>query len=147
VRRALFLSLLIAASPVTAKAVKPAKKNTRVDVIRPMPRPAPVVAAQAPEPAMDLSHALPGKSLAKLPSSSQQLQSLSSELKQGQPQLANAREKSESLASEAAALRKKLIATAARIGDLERQQVDNNARIAKLTAEDARLSAGFAMTG
>ncbi len=142
-RRALFLSLLIAASPVTAKAVKPAKKNTRVDVIRPMPRPAPVVAAQAPEPAMDLSHALPGKSLAKLPSSSQQLQSLSSELKQGQPQLANAREKSESLASEAAALRKKLIATAARIGDLERQQVDNNARIAKLTAEDARLSAGF----
>jgi septal ring factor EnvC (AmiA/AmiB activator) len=141
VRRALFLSLLVAASPVMAKTAKP--NYPRVDMIKPIPRPAPVV-AQAPEPVMDLSHALPGKSLAKLPSSSQQLQSLSSELKQGQPQLANAREKSEALASEAAALRKKLIATAARIESLERQQLDNNVRIAKLTAEDARLSAGFA---
>lgn len=140
-RRALFLSLLVAASPVMAKTAKP--NYPRVDMIKPIPRPAPVV-AQAPEPVMDLSHALPGKSLAKLPSSSQQLQSLSSELKQGQPQLANAREKSEALASEAAALRKKLIATAARIESLERQQLDNNVRIAKLTAEDARLSAGFA---
>jgi len=142
VRRALFLSLLVAASPVMAKTAKPSK-YPRVDMIKPIPRPAPVV-AQAPEPVMDLSHALPGKSLAKLPSSSQQLQSLSSELKQGQPQLASAREKSESLASEAAALRKKLIATAARIESLERQQLDNNVRITKLTAEDARLSAGFA---
>jgi septal ring factor EnvC (AmiA/AmiB activator) len=143
VRRALFLLLLVAASPVMAKPARPVKILQRVDVLRPTPRPAPIV-AQAPEPVMDLSHALPGKSLAKLPSSSQQLQSLSSELKQGQPQLASAREKSETLASEAAALRKKLIATAARIESLERQQVDNNARIIKLTTEDARLSAGFA---
>jgi septal ring factor EnvC (AmiA/AmiB activator) len=142
VRRALFLSLLVAALPVVART--PPKKLQRVDVIRPLPRPAPLAAAQAPEPVMDLSHALPGKSLAKLPSSSQQLQSLSSELKQGQPQLASARAKSETLASEAAALRKKLVATAARIDSLERQQVDNNDRIARLTAEDARLSAGFA---
>ena len=73
---------------------------------------------------MDLSHALPGKALAKLPSSPQQLQSLSSELKQGQPQLASAKEKSEALAAEAAALRKKLIATAARIESLERRRLD-----------------------
>ncbi len=142
-RRALFLSLLVAASPVMAKPARPVKILQRVDVIKPTPRPAPIV-ARAPEPVMDLSHALPGKSLAKLPSSSQQLQSLSSELKQGQPQLASAREKSESLTAEAAALRKKLIATAARIESLERQQVDNNARIIQLTIEDARLSAGFA---
>ena len=70
-----------------AAAKAPPKKLQRVDVIKPTPRPAPA-AAQAQEPVMDLSHALPGKSLAKLPSSSQQLQSLSSELKQGQPQLA-----------------------------------------------------------
>ena len=96
-----------------AKAAKPAKPQkvlSRVDMIKPTPRPAPVV-AQTPEPVMDLSHALPGKSLAKLPSSSQQLQSLSSELKQGQPQLASAKEKSDTLAGEAAVLRKKLIAT------------------------------------
>ena len=72
------------------------------------------------------------------------MQSLSSELKQGQPQLQGAKQKSETLAAEAASLRKKLIATAARIEALERRQVDNNAQIARLTAEDARLSAGFA---
>ena len=93
---------------------------------------------------MDLSQALPGKAMAKLPSSAQQLKSLSSELKQGQPQLASAKEKSDSLAAEAAALRQKLIATAARIETLERQQGEINARIAGLTAEDKRLSAGFA---
>jgi septal ring factor EnvC (AmiA/AmiB activator) len=87
---------------------------------------------------------LPGKSLAKLPSSSEQLQSLSSELKQGQPQLKGAKEKSETLAAQAAALRQKLIATAARIESLERQQVQDSTRIAQLTAEDQRLSAGFA---
>jgi len=93
---------------------------------------------------MDLSHALPGKALASLPSSTQQLKSLSSELNQGKPQLASAREKSESLAAEAAALRQKLIATAARIESLERQKVDADARIIRLAEENTRLSAGFA---
>lgn len=142
-RGALFLALALAASPVMAKTAAKTPKHPRVNMIVPTPRPA-RIATQAPEPAMDLSHALPGKALAKLPSSSQQLQSLSSELKQGQPQLASAKQKSDTLAAEAAALRRKLIATAARIGSLERRQVDNNARIAQLTVEDARLSAGFA---
>ena len=93
---------------------------------------------------MDLSQALPGKAMAKLPPSAQQLKSLSSELKEGQPQLASAKEKSDALAAEAAALRQKLIATAARIESLERQKADTDARIARLTAEDKRLSAGFA---
>jgi murein hydrolase activator len=93
---------------------------------------------------MDLSQALPGKALAKLPSSAQQLKSLSSELKQETPQLASAKQKSEQLAAEAASLRQKLIATAARIEVLERQQADADARIVQLTAEDSRLSAGFA---
>lgn len=93
---------------------------------------------------MDLSHALPGKALASLPSSAQQLKSLSSELKQGQPQLASAREKSEALARQAAELRKKLIETAARIESLERQKIDADTRIERLSEEDARLSKGFA---
>lgn len=93
---------------------------------------------------MDLSHALPGKALAKLPSSDQQLKSLSSELKQETPELASAKEKSDQLAAEAAALHLKLIATAARIEGLERQQADADARITQLTAENDRLSAGFA---
>jgi len=142
------LSLLLAVSPVTVTlGAKAESKPKRVNVAAPTPRPSPGVAqkpAQAAEPAIDLSQALPGKALAKLPSSAQQLKSLSSELKQGQPQLASAKEKSDSLAAEAAVLRQKLIATAARIESLERQQVEINARIAGLSAEDKRLSAGFA---
>jgi septal ring factor EnvC (AmiA/AmiB activator) len=135
---AICLSLLLGLMSMGAAA----QKYKRVDIsIRPTPRPAP---PQAPEPVMDLSHALPGKALASLPSSSQQLKSLSSELNQGKPQLASAKEKSESLAAEAAALRQKLIATAARIESLERQQAEADAKIVRLTQENTRLSAGFA---
>ncbi|HKB96727.1 MAG TPA: peptidoglycan DD-metalloendopeptidase family protein [Rhizomicrobium sp.] len=138
---AFFLSLLLASSPALAE---PAAQYKRVTVsIVPTPRPVPSV-AQTPEPAMDLSQALPGKALAKLPSSAQQLKNLASELKQGQPQLASARQKSEALATQAAVLRRKLVATAARIESLERQKVEADVQIARLTAENNRLSADFA---
>ena len=138
-RGALLLSLLLAAGPAAA-----AQKYPRVAApIVPTPRPV-VAAAPTPEPAIDLSHALPGKTLASLPSSAQQLKSLASELKQGQPQLSSAKEKSDTLAAQAAALRQKLIATAARIESLERRKVETDAQIVRLAAEDARLSAGFA---
>lgn len=133
---ALLMTLVLAISPAAAQKYK------RVDIgIRPTPRPAP---ATPPEPAIDLSQALPGKALASLPSSSQQLKSLSSELNQGKPQLASAKEKSEALAAEAATLRKKLIQTAARIEDLERRKIDAEVQILRLTEENRRLSAGFA---
>lgn len=146
---ALLLSLLLATSSSlvssVAKPVKPVRRADapkRVNVITPTPRPSPI--ASAPEAPMDLSHAMPGKTLATLPSSAQQLKSLSSELKEGRPQLATAKEKSDTLGKEAAALKKKLIETAARIESLERQQIDADVQIARLTAEDARLSKGFA---
>jgi len=138
-RGALFLTLLLAASPALAKI----QKYPRVNVIVPTPRPV-LAVSPAQEQAIDLSHALPGKALAKLPSSAQQLQSLSSELKQGQPQLVSAKQKSETLASQAADLRRKLIVTAARIESLEQRKVDADAQIVRLTAQDASLSAGFA---
>ena len=148
---ALLLCLLLAAAPSLAKepAIRlhpsPALRREveRVNIIVPTPRPAFSVPA-APEAPIDLSHALPGKALAKLPSSAQQLKSLSSELKRGQPQLATAKEKSETLAKEAAALKKKLIETAARIESLERQKIDADAEIDRLSEEDAKLSKGFA---
>lgn len=146
-RWAAFVLLLLAAPPAFAKDVpEPAAKTVYKKVSIPvLPRPRPLPAgAQAPEPAMDLSHALPGKALARLPSSAEQLKSLSSELKQGKPQLASAKEKSDTLATEAALLRRKLVATAARIGDLEQQKADAEIQIARLTAENATLSAGFA---
>jgi septal ring factor EnvC (AmiA/AmiB activator) len=48
------------------------------------------------------------------------------------------------LAAEAAALRQKLIATAARIETLERSQIADAAEIDRLSKENARLSTGFA---
>jgi len=136
----LLLTLVLASLVVSLPAA--AQKYKRVDIgVRPTPRPTPAGPA---EPAIDLSQALPGKALANLPSSSQQLKSLSSELNQGKPQLASAKEKSETLAAEAASLRKKLIETAARIEILERRKVDADAQILRLTEENKRLSTGFA---
>jgi septal ring factor EnvC (AmiA/AmiB activator) len=136
------LTLLLAASPALAET-KSAPR--RVDVPIPTARPSQAPASKpASDPSIDLSQALPGKAMAKLPSSAQQLKSLSSELKQAQPQLASAKEKKDTLAAEAASLRHKLIATAARIESLEQQKSDTDARIDQLTVEDRRLSAGFA---
>ena len=145
-KTALFLSVVLAAAPAFAATKERSRERPQKEVnapIAPTPRPAPP-ATDTPEPPIDLSQALPGKTLAKLPSSAQQLKSLSSELKEKTPELASAKEKSDQLAAEASALRQKLIATAARIEVLERQQADAQARIAQLTAEDERLSAGFA---
>jgi septal ring factor EnvC (AmiA/AmiB activator) len=107
-------------------------------------RPAARAPASAPEPSIDLSHAMPGKALAKLPSSAEQFKTLDSQLKQQRPQVAAAKEKSDTLSAEAAALKKKLIDTAARIDRLERTRVDQQARATALQEENARLSAGFA---
>jgi septal ring factor EnvC (AmiA/AmiB activator) len=142
----LFLSLLLAGSHGLAKpAVENGVPQARLRGFAPIvPTPRPAFAAPpAPESPIDLSQALPGNALAKLPSSAQQLKSLSSELKQQRPQLASAKQKSDMLAAQAAQLRQKLIATAARIESLERQKVDDDARIVELTDEDRRLSAGF----
>lgn len=138
------LSFLLAAALLAQPGfAQPAEKPKKVTApIRPLPRPA--QRTDKPEPAIDLSHALPGKALATLPSSAQQLESLSSELKQGRPQLASARAKSEILAAEAMELRRRLIATAARIEQLERARIAADLQIEKLEAENKRLSAGFA---
>jgi murein hydrolase activator len=151
------LGLALAISPAAARihhpgvpAVKPvqhlhkfqgrpaAQKDTDSTVRAPRPD-----SETVSEPAMDLSHALPGKALAKLPSSAQQLKSLNSSLKQGAPELASAQQRSENLAAQAAALKKKLIDTAARIESLERQAAADAVEIDRLAALDAKLSAGF----
>ena len=93
---------------------------------------------------MDLSKALPEKSLAKLPSSQQQLGALKEEIARTRPALAGAKAKSQALASEAATLRKKMIASAARILVLENDQSVLAGQIAQLQAHDDALASGFA---
>ena len=138
-----FLAAVLLTPTCAALAQKPKKVMAP---IRPTPRPAlrSDIRSDVREIPLDLSRALPGKTLATLPSTAQQLQSLSSELKQGQPQLASAKVKSDALAAEALELRRRLIATAARIEGLERARIDADVQIEKLEAENKRLSAGFA---
>lgn len=136
------LFVLLMGSAVAARPITPPQKYKRVTItVAPTPRPAP---PETPEPAIDLTQAMPGKALAGLPSSATQLQSLSGELQKGAPQLSSARQKSTSLAAQAADLRKKLVDTASRIEALERRKIDDDEQIARLQAEDDRLSAGFA---
>ena len=138
-----FLAAVLLAPPCAVLAQNPKKVMAP---IRPTPRP-PLrsdIRSDVREIPLDLSRALPGKTLASLPSTAQQLKSLSSELKQSQPQLASAKAKSDTLAAEALALRHRLIATAARIEQLERARIDADVQIEKLEAENRRLSAGFA---
>jgi len=138
-----FIAAVLLTPTGAALAQKPKKVMAP---IRPTPRPTlrSDVRNEVREIPLDLSRALPGKTLATLPSTAQQLQSLSSELKQGQPQLASAKVKSDALAAQALELRRRLIATAARIEDLERARIDADVQIEKLEAENKRLSAGFA---
>lgn len=130
------------ARPAARKAAAPPAKTVRMVV--PTARPGVSAPAAAPaEPQLDLSRAVPARRLSNLPSSAEQLRVLDEKLKQQTPQVAAAREMSETLRAEAAALRKKLIATAAEISKLERLREEQTTQIAELAAEDARLSAGF----
>jgi septal ring factor EnvC (AmiA/AmiB activator) len=146
----LLASAALLAQPAAAVAQsKPraAPRAKQIRMIRPQPRPPHVADAppeQPPEQPIDLSRAVPARNLARLPSSAEQLQALNSKLKEQTPQVEQARRKSDALSAEAAALRKKLIATAAEIGRLEREREEQDERIAQLAAEDERLSAGFA---
>jgi septal ring factor EnvC (AmiA/AmiB activator) len=101
-------------------------------------------AAPAPDIPLDLSKALPGTALAKLPSSAQALGTLKAQLAQGKPVLDDAKQKSDALAAQAQSLRTRLIATAARIQALEHQTIALGPRIAALQAQDEALTQSFA---
>jgi septal ring factor EnvC (AmiA/AmiB activator) len=123
---------------------KPAVARGRtVEMVRPRARPVQTRDA-APEQPLDLSHAVPGRAMARMPSSAEQLQALNQKIEQQAPQVAAAKQKRDALSAEAAGLRRKLIATAAQISQLERDRAEQTTRIAQLTAEDARLSESFA---
>jgi septal ring factor EnvC (AmiA/AmiB activator) len=111
--------------------------------MRPLPRPAYRQDAP-PEQPLDLSRAVPARTLSQMPSSAQQLQALNSRIEQRTPQVTAAREKRDALSAQAANLRKRLIATASQIGQLEIDREAQTQAIATLAAEDARLGAGFA---
>jgi len=118
----------------------------------PVPKPRPhlhkqeqtIPAAPSPEPIQDLSHAIPAKDALKLPSSKQQFDALKTQIVHDRPAMLDARQKSDALKAQAIALQKKLITTAAHVVDLETEKGELDRDIARLEADDRRLSANFA---
>jgi septal ring factor EnvC (AmiA/AmiB activator) len=134
-------------SPVFAAAPALRADYPRVTV-RTVPRPRPALAsdqpAPPPEPPMDMSKAQPARSLANMPSSSQQLGTLNAELAKDRPAVDSAKQQSEALAAEAQSLRRKLIDTAARIESLENEKISLDAQIVQLEEQDRVLTDSFA---
>lgn len=78
------------------------------------------------------------------PTTSDQYKSLSGEIAKNKPALDTARQKSDELVRQTAALQKKLIDSAARIEFLENEKLTIDAAVVRLTTDHARLSASFA---
>ena len=92
----------------------------------------------------DLNGALPAQDAAHLPSTADQFKRLKGDLVRGKPAVDVAKAQRDALQAQAAALRKKLIQTAALVQTLEKQKIVLDAAIARLAKEDQWLSAGFA---
>jgi septal ring factor EnvC (AmiA/AmiB activator) len=93
---------------------------------------------------MDMTKAVPLNRLNGLPSSADQLGQLKTELAKTRPALESARTQSDMLAAQARDLRQKLVDTAARIEDLERQSIALDGQIAVLKSQDEALTQSFA---
>ena len=92
----------------------------------------------------DLGPAVPARDAGKLPSTTQQYQTLQQQIQRGRPAVDQARQKSEALKAQAAKLKRKLIATAARVQFLESQKITLAAEIETLSARERVLAANFA---
>ena len=118
-----------------------------------MPKPRPIAVADktpaTPPPSaasdLDMSKAVPLKDYLKQshPSASEQYKSLSGEVAKAKPALDTAKQTSDALASETAALQKKLIDSAARIEALETEKMRIDAAVVRLSADYVRLAASF----
>lgn len=91
----------------------------------------------------DLSHALPAPLAAGLPSTAEQFRRLKGAIVKEKPSVDTAKAQSERLGAQAAALRRKLIETAARVQALEKQKIVLDGEIRSLSAKYASLSAKF----
>lgn len=128
----------LAASPVQPR---PPYKKVQVEV---MPSPRPALQSDVPaDIPLDLSKAVPAKSLNGLPSSAQQLGKLQAEMARDKPALDSAKQKSQLLSQQAESLHQKLIATASRVESLEQETVTLDDEIANLEKQNQALVKGF----
>jgi len=135
------LFVVLASAPVLAKPHKAEPKPVAAHASH---KPAPPPALKPDDTVKDLSGAIPANQAAKLPSTADQYQSLTNQIAKSKPQVNSAKEKSDSLKAEAAALREKLVATAARVQFLEEEKGRIDVEVTRLTAQEETLSADFA---
>ena len=90
-----------------------------------------------------MSHAVPVNQIGTMPSTKDRYKQLQSEISKNKPAVQSARQKSDALRAEAAALRKRLIDTAARVQDLESEKGTLDAAIAELVIEERQMQADF----
>ena len=90
-----------------------------------------------------LRGAVPASSAGRLPSTSEQYRALQQEIAKSRPAVEEARSRSDRLNAQAADLKRRLIATAARVQELEEDNLRLGADIARLSKDDEELTAGF----
>ncbi|MGH6871707.1 MAG: murein hydrolase activator EnvC family protein [Rhizomicrobium sp.] len=146
-----FRILAVAVFALLATASASAKAPSHKPVVKPaahravVHKPAQPAHSQSEAPLVkDMTGAIPASQAAKLPSTSEQYQTLKSQIDKTRPQVATAKAKSDTLKAEAASLRARLIATAARVQFLEEQKGRIDAEVTRLTAEEKSLAADFA---
>ncbi len=79
-----------------------------------------------------------------MPNSTTQYHALQGEIARSRPAVEDAKRRSDALNTQTAALRQQLIATAARVQDLEQQKIALDSEVSGLSIESAQLSADFA---
>jgi septal ring factor EnvC (AmiA/AmiB activator) len=90
-----------------------------------------------------LPGAVPASSAGRLPSTSEQYRSLQQEMAKSRPAVEEARSRSDRLNAQAYDLKRRLIATAARVQGLEEESLRLGADIARLSKDDEVMSASF----
>ncbi len=90
-----------------------------------------------------MSHAVPVNQAGALPNTKDRYKQLQGEIQKNKPAVLSARQKSATLRAQAAALRKKLIDTAARVQNLEADKGTLDAAIAELVIEERQMQSNF----
>jgi septal ring factor EnvC (AmiA/AmiB activator) len=140
------MALVLAAAAVAAGArapqpqARPAAKAVKSQPAKPAPVPKDNLSD------IDMSKAVPLKQFLnqKRPTPTDRYKALSGELAKNKPALDTARQRSEALAHETAALQRQLVDTAARLTGLENEKLTIDASVERLGADYVRLSAEFA---
>jgi len=90
-----------------------------------------------------LRGAVPASSAGRLPTTSEQYRALQQEIAKSRPAVEEARSRSDRLNAQATDLKRRLIATAARVQELEEENLRLGADIARLSKDDEVLTASF----